>query len=319
MRGTSPDPNADVRCEQCGQPIDLDERGTLTVRHARSGDEAGLRELYAGLDTADLLTRFFTAGQPGPHLLERWVTVGDRGGLCLLAEVEDAESRHVVAEAGFAPLTDGDVELGITVARDHRGWVGPWMLDLLLDHAAKAGFDNMQALVKTRNRSMLGIIRHRGCARFDDADWETTRVTMSTSGRTPSWPPDAKRPRVLIESPRSRPDIARRVRDANGTVLICSGYGTRGSKCPLHAGETCPLVTGADAVVIDANPLSDGQLDAQALHEAIGVVHPEARVVAVDPPSGDLPHRSPPIDLGFDSPHDASNEASTQPNTESER
>lgn len=305
-------------CQRCGDPIDLDERGILTVRHAAPGDEAGLGELYAGLDTGDLLTRFFTAGRPGPHLLERWVSVGSRGGLCLLAELEKAGRRCVIAEAGFAPLTDGDVELGITVAPDHRGWIGPWMLDLLLGHAADAGVENMQALVKTRNRSMLEIIRHRGCARFDDEDWETTRVTMATSGHVPSWPPDAKSPKVLIESPRARPDVARRVRDQTGTMLICSGFGARGSHCPLHDGEPCPLIAGADAVVIDGNSIPDAPIDTSAVAVAIESAHPDARIVVVDPASDDLPLRQPPIDLGLPPPEKATKKTPHPPASESE-
>lgn len=287
------------RCRQCGDPIDLAERGVLTVRHAGPGDETELAGLYGGLSTADLLTRFFTAGQPGSELLERWVDIGARGGRCLLAELEVEGERSLIAEAGFAPLKDGDVELGITVARSHRGWVGPWMLDLLLSHAAAAGVQNMQALVKTRNRSMLEIIRHRGCARFDDADWETTRVTMATSGHTPSWPPDAQKPRVLLESPRSRPDVARRVREQTGTMLICNAYGLRASACPLHLGHPCPLVAGADAVIVDGASTPDVAVDAREIADAIASAHPDARVVVVEPFSGELPHREPPIDLGL--------------------
>jgi hypothetical protein len=284
-----------VACEQCGPPIDLDERGVISLRHARTGDEEDLRSLYEGLDQADLSRRFFTPGVPTRHFLEGWVDIESKGGLCLLADHTAVDGhRQVIAEAGYSALSDGDVELGITVARDHRGWIGAWLLDVLLTHAHVSGIENMQALVKTGNRPMLDIIRHRGCARFDEADWSTTRVTMSTSGHTPSWPPESARPRILIESQRSRPDTARRIRDRSGTTLVCGGYDQRGSHCPLHDGARCPLIEGADAVIIDRR----GFEGPDTLPAAIAETHPDATVIEVDQATIDeLPARLPPLDV----------------------
>ena len=283
-----------IRCDQCGPPIDLGSRGELSIRHATPGDESALNTLYNELEPGDLTKRFFTSGKPGQHFLEGWVNLEPRGGLCLLAELATTDGRRVIAEAGFAPLDDGDAELGITVAPGHRGWTGPWLLDVLMVHASDAGIDNMQALVKTTNRPMLDIIRHRGCARFDDTDWETTRVTMSTSGHTPAWPPESARPRVLIESPRSRPDTARRAREHGGTTLICGGFNQEGSHCPLHDDQRCPLIEGADAVVIDRRGLED----TEELRASVARVHPDANVTVVNPPSTtDLPARQAPLDL----------------------
>jgi len=303
-------------CDLCSERIDLGARGVLTVRHARAGDEHELGLLYDTLEVPDLLTRFFTAGTPGERFLEGWVSVAARGGRCLLVELAKDDRSRVVAEAGFAPLADGDVELGITVAPDHRGWVGPWLLDVLLAHAAAAGIENMQALVKTRNRPMLDLIRHRGCARFEEADWETTRVTMSTSGHTPSWPPGAASPRVLIESTRSRPDVARRVRQQSGTTLICSGFGQPGSHCPLHAGEPCPLIAGADAVVLDSQSTPTATAECLKLRQTIAAVHPDAHVI-VDQQVEGLPRRNSVIDLGLASTATDDVSADSVPDNES--
>ena len=242
----------DSKCVLCEPPIDLGDRGILSLRHAHPGDEALLEELYETLGQDDLSRRFFTPGVPGGHFLEGWVSVEERGGLCLLAILTDPDgSENLIAEAGYAPVADGDVELGMTVSPDHRGWTGPWLLDVLLAHARERGIENMQAVVKTGNRAMLDLIRHRGCARFDEDDWNTTRVTMATQGHTPSWPPDSPHPRILVESDRSRPQSARQLSDEGGTVLVCGGYEVPGSHCPLHEGEPCPLIEGADAVVVD--------------------------------------------------------------------
>jgi hypothetical protein len=283
-----------IRCDQCGPPIELGPRGELSVRHAVPGDEAALDALYGELTPSDLTKRFFTSGKPSEQFLEGWVGVEARGGLCLLVELTTSSDCRVVAEAGFAPLADGDAELGITVAPGHRGWTGPWLLDVLMAHASEMGVENIQALVKTENRPMLDIIRHRGCARFDDKDWETTRVTMSTNGHTPTWPPESARPRILIESPRSRPDTARRAREQGGTILICGGFDQKGSHCPLHNDHRCPLIEGADAVVIDRRGLDD----TDSIRNAVARVHPDANVTVVEPPSStELPARDESLDL----------------------
>lgn len=288
------DDSSDV-CKLCGPPIDLESRGVISVRHAQPGDEDDLRSVYEKLDHADLSRRFFTPGVPTETFIEGWVDIASKGGLCLLVDLTTVDGqREVIAEAGYSALSDGDVELGITVTPGHRGWTGAWLLDLLLSHAHAAGVENMQALVKTGNRPMLEIIRHRGCARFDDTDWTTTRVTMSTSGHTPSWPPESPRPRILIESQRSRPDTARRVRDRSGTILVCGGYDQRGSHCPLHAGARCPLIEGADAVIVDRR----GFEGPDSLPGAIAETHPDANVIQIDQSSiDDLPERLPPLEI----------------------
>lgn len=290
-------------CEVCGPPIDLSDGRVISVHHANENDAADLGAFYRGLDTGDLLTRFFSAGQPSPDFLERWVSIDRRGGCCLLVRLRDDRGLRVIAEAGFSKLDDGDGELGIAVDPHHRGWMGSWLLDLLLGHAAALGVQNLQALVKTHNRPMLEVIGHRGCARFDDTDWETTRVTMATAGRTPSWPPQAPRPHVLIESPSSRPDAARRVRQVGGTTLICSGYDRPATTCPLHHGRPCPLIADADAVVIDGTVA--GGPDGDAVAASIRATHPRAHLVLLDDLSGEpLPIRRAPIDLGLDCPAD---------------
>lgn len=281
-------------CDLCGPPIDLGERGVLSLHHGVSGDEDRLRSVYEQLDQADLTRRFFTPGIPNAHFLTGWVDIASKGGLCLLAVIHQPDgSEQVVAEAGYSLLVDGDVELGITVVPGQRGWIGGWLLDVLLGHAHADGIENMQALVKTGNRPMLDLIRHRGCARFDEADWCTTRVTMSTTGHVPSWPPESARPRVLIESERSRPDSARRVADQAGTVLICGGFDAEGSHCPLHNGGTCPLIEGADAVIVDR--LVDAEAD--LLPDLIESAHPDANVIVVDHGPTGLPERRPSLDL----------------------
>ncbi len=96
-----------------------------------------------------------------------------------------------------------------------------------------------------------------------------------------------------------KPDAARRLRDLGGTRLVCGGFASAGSHCPLHDGHPCPLIEGADAVVVDRNK-NDPKV-ADALTEAIAEVHPDARVTVLDP-SGThgLPVRLPSLHLGLE-------------------
>ncbi len=273
----SDDPSRVLRCELCGPPLDLDETHRLGLRHMTSADEAGLRGLYGRLTVSDLRRRFFTGNLPPPVFFERWASIGDRGGFALVAEVDGPDGREIVAEAGYALLEDGDGELGVAVDREHRGWLGPWLLDSLLSHAKTRGVPNLQALVLADNRAMMALARKRGFAVLGHPDWSTVRLTMSTDGHTPSWPGAHRRPRLLIESERTRWTAEDDMRDAGFDIAVCSGPCRWKHHCPVLDGERCPLIEGADAVVVDLAP--DDERTAEFL-AAERVIHPGIRLIA---------------------------------------
>ena len=73
----------------------------------------------------------------------------------------------------------------------------------------------------------------------------------------------------------------------------------------MHDGQPCPLVTGADAVLIDGLPLGDLTTDPSAFDPvlvaaALAKVHPDANVIVVDESSSGWPTRVLPIDLHLD-------------------
>ena len=245
--------------------VDLDGGRTITIRHGDIDDVPGLMSLYERLSIEDLQRRFFSGAMPPRATVEAWAAVAERrGGVLLVVEETDAGSSSVVAEAGFAPLDDGDAELGITVDRRCRGWLGPWLLDALLEQAAETGIPNLQALTAVRNTQMRLMLCGRGAAGIPDGDWTNVRLTVSTSGIVPSWRKTSSGRRRLLVEGKSYQWIG--AADANRKgfdVSVCRGPSASHGRCPLLQGEPCPLVEGADAVLF-ALPIeeNDELLDA---------------------------------------------------------
>lgn len=260
--------------------IALPGRRLLTIRPVEGADIRGIKELFAGLSEDDLYRRFFSWRPPPDRFIERMASVASRGGAGIVATVEGpAQPARVVAEASYVPLPGGDAELGITVAGPARGWLGPFLLDLMLEDARGHGISNLQAEVLLMNGQMLAILEMRRYAVIDIYDGPpTVRVCVGTAGPVPAWSPDSGRPRVLVEAAGGRWEHYRAVRDAGFQVLACPGIHRRLVRCPALEGRPCPLAATAD-VILEALPAQDGR----RLLDAHEVVHP-AVPVALRPP-----------------------------------
>ena len=176
----------------------------------------------------------------------------------------------------------------MAVAADQRGWLGPFLLDVLLTQAAARGIPDIEADVLTSNGRMLALLRSRGDATMADSDWTIMRLVVGTAGRTPVWPPAApgrpRRGRVLVESPAGRWAHTDEAIDAGLDVLVCRGPRGPRPRCPALAGEPCPLVAGADAVVVCP---SAGDESWSALLDAHHDLNPEVPVLVVPRNAGD--------------------------------
>jgi len=265
------------RCSICGPPIPLDNGVILRAEHITPEHRAALEALYASLSSADLHWRFFAGSRPPPHFFETWSSIEAEGGFDVGAFVDDGDETILVGEAGYALLASGDGELGMAVGPAYRGWLGPWLLDVLMRHAADRGVPNMQALVLIENSAMLSLAERRGYAVLDHPEWGTVRLTMSTAGSVPSWPALHARPRVLVEADLSRRSTEEALRGAGFDVAICGGPCRQAGRCPVLAGEPCPLVEGADAILVDLPP--DDPRTA-ALISAERLIHPGVRLIA---------------------------------------
>lgn len=251
-----------------GEEIDLGGGRVLLIRPTTADDADRLESLYRSLDPGDLRRRFFTAWSPHGDWSRTWAAIAERGGYGLIAiirEVSGTASEKVVGEAGYAVRHDGDGDLAVTVHPDWRGWLGAYLVDRLVLHAADVGVDNLQADVLLENSAMRRIFAHRGAVVLDH-ERGTEHVSISTSSHVPSWPPDDGRRRLLVEAAGGRWRGESAAHDADTAVAICSGPRRRRTGCPVLNGDRCPLADGADAIVILLDPDDDMTSDVIDAH-----------------------------------------------------
>lgn len=224
--------------------------GRPRVRRLAPADLNGLRALYRSLSDRDRYQRFFTEAPPD-RAIERYVTLLGERGFGVVA-TDDAD--RIVGEAGYLLLAEGDAEFGITVAADWRG-LGHTLLDTITDHAAQAGVPSLQADVLADNQAMRSLAAKRGYALIHSADYTVLRITMGTAAPVPSWPSGTPHPRLLVETPAWRWRGASQADAAGFHVVSCPGPSSfRNGHCPPLHGQPCPLVDGADAVVVALSP-----------------------------------------------------------------
>jgi hypothetical protein len=255
--------------------VPLPAARVLTIRPMRGSDADGLIALYASLDMDDQYRRFFSGHPPPESFVKKMTKVSERGGFGLIAVIEgpDTTSR-IVGEATYELLPDSDGELGITVAEDARGWLGPYLLDALVEAAAARAVPNLEADVLVTNRRMLTMLRARGYAIVEhDEQPAVVRVAIGTAQRMPTWPGTHEHPRLLVELPGGRWHAEEAARAAGFQVLACPGPLLGWSHCPALHGEPCPLAAGAD-VIIDAVPDEAGR-SLLAAHRSI---HPSVPI-----------------------------------------
>jgi len=244
--------------------FDLPDGRHLSVRTTSAADAEGICGLYQDLTADDRHRRFFGAFTPHLEWCREWASVAERGGFGVVAIVTDpsadaddhAEGSDgvIVGEAGYAMREDGDGDLAITVARAWRGWLGPYLLDVLVRAAADAGVRNLQAEVLLENGPMLALLRRRDPVSVGHDDG-VVRLSIGTTDVTADWPPEETRPRVLVEVAGRRWSGERAADSAGLATALCAGPGSRVRHgCPVLEGGSCPLAMGADAIVVLLDP-----------------------------------------------------------------
>ena len=247
----------------------------LEVRPTTAADAELLERLYEALPLNDRYRRFFSSFEPDADFCRRWTTIGERGGFGVIALAHGAPpptggdvaapAPEIVGEAGYALRGDGDGDLAVTVAPEWRGWLGAYLVDVLVRHAAATGIKGLQADVLLENRPMLAVLRHRGAVALEHPDG-TVRLVIGTDRDVPSWAPSEHRPRVLVEVAGGRWSGEPAAEAADMATALCSGPGRRGHhRCPVLDGGHCPLADRADAIVVLLDP---ADADARRLVEA---------------------------------------------------
>jgi hypothetical protein len=255
----------------------------LLVRTVTSDDAAALSELYDGLDADDRYLRFFCSYHPTQEFINGLVNPGP-GEARVVGELVEDGSTRLVAEAGYLLLASGNGEFAMIVDRDWRGWLGPYLLDLVIDLAAANGVPNLEAEVLAANRTMLTLLRARGCAFLQHDGWNEYRMMVGTGPSGLTWPPDNDRPRVLVETPSARWPLEHAAIDAGMNVITCAGPG-QNPACPVLNGRECELAACADAIVVRGRP---GDPAWDMLTKSHARSHPDIPV-AVETTSGQPP------------------------------
>lgn len=262
---------------------------SVQIRPVRPDDVDGLLSLFGRLGAEDRYRRFFSSYHPSRRFVERMTTLSERGGVALVATVraeEAEEAEEVVGEASCSLLPGGNAELGITVDRRWRGWLGPSLLDALLEAAAARGIGNVEAEVLAVNGPMLKLARSRGAVVTGRPEASVVRVVMGADSSTPTWSDDHDRPRLLVELTEGWGGRAAAER-AGLRVIACPGPAGRARPCPALAGAPCPLARDADAIVL---PRTSGRAagGADALLAAHQRLHPGVPVCVEAPARPDL-------------------------------
>lgn len=255
--------------------LDLPGRRVMTVRRMHRGDAPAIGELYTRLCEDDLYKRFFSSRPPPAEFVEKMAGVAESEGFGVVALVTSPGGpERLVAEATFAPLPDGTAEVGITVDPSARGWLGPYLLDILVEEARSRGIRNLQAEVLATNRQMQAMLEARGSAVLEHSDRPAiVRLVVGTAGRAPAWSEAHERPRLLVEAAGGRWRATDAARAAGFEVLACPGARRRLIRCPALGGAPCPLAAGAD-VIVDALHDEAGRSLVEAhrrLHPAVPV------------------------------------------------
>jgi hypothetical protein len=238
--------------------IDLADGARLEVRPTTAADDEHICDLYDTLSIGDRHRRFFSAFKPRLDWCRDWADVAARGGFGVIAIVHRVGVPDEVAgEAGYAIRHDGDGDLAVTIAPNWRGWLGPYLLDLLVRHAGSVGLANLQADVLLENGPMLSLLRRRAPVAMGHDDG-VVRLSIGTTGSVPTWPPQEHRPRVLVEVAGRRWSGERAAEHAGLAPAMCAGPAARGEHgCPVLDGGRCPLADGADAIIVLLDPADE--------------------------------------------------------------
>lgn len=290
---------------------------TLAIRGVTVSDAPALLAFYRGLPPADWVRHLGVVEGKERRFAARVASIAERGGHGLVVELNPAPAGPVaddtaldrarppaaapgagdaaelasgiagslVGESHYDLLPGGHDELVLVVAPQWRDWLGPRLLDAILDDAAARGVVNVEVDVMRGDDWLLALLESRGYAVLPTDAWLSTRALVGTGGCSPVWQ-EGVGPRVLVEAPNGRWHAAEAAREAGLAVMVCTAHSHRRAPCPLLEGTPCPMVTGADVIVVSYPP-DRPEWDALiAVHREL---HPDVPVCVEGREGQDLP------------------------------
>jgi GNAT superfamily N-acetyltransferase len=239
------------------RPLMLDDGRVVAVRSVRPDDADRLYAFFAALSADAQRFRFFSPRRVGPDEAARMADLSGagRGSVAVVATTATAGGDEVIVGDARSCGPHGSVaEMAIAVADAFQGCgLGGVLLEELAGRASAAGIETFTASVLADNVRMCRLLQSWGFAIVDRDGTHVVHLAMATDGTFPQWWPPGEGPKVLIEG---RGWLGRldelALRDRGYNVAVClgppsAGQGTHG--CPVLAGDRCPMVDSADALV----------------------------------------------------------------------
>jgi RimJ/RimL family protein N-acetyltransferase len=157
----------------------------VTIRAARPGDEAKIREAFRNLEAETVYTRFFGyKNEVTDAELARITGVDFDRNVALLVTIGSGETEIVIGGAScFAtsdPPPNRSAEVAFTVEEDYQGLgIASSLLRHLIRIARDKGLSRLEADVLARNLAMLSVFRRSGLPMTLRHEDDTVHVTLS--------------------------------------------------------------------------------------------------------------------------------------------
>jgi acetyltransferase len=151
----------------------LPSGGTLRLRPIRHDDDDLEMAFVLGLSRETAYQRLLSGGtRATPEWIRSMTHVDYRRHMAFVLTTETGGHEEFVAVGRYvADPTKGSAEFGLVVADAWQGrGVGRRLLEALLEHANSAGIQQMEGVVLSTNKAMLGLARSAGFTIAADPD-----------------------------------------------------------------------------------------------------------------------------------------------------
>jgi acetyltransferase len=158
--------------------IRLRDGRRVALRVARSKDVSAVQQFVPGLSDRSRRNRFFgPVRELSADQLDRVTRSRPPGGLALVGETMEAAGSRIVAMAQYSVCEPLDAEFAVVVddAWQRQG-LGIQLLDVLAEHAARAGLAALAGFVLADNWPMLALLARLDCELVTDRDPYVIRV-----------------------------------------------------------------------------------------------------------------------------------------------
>lgn len=157
----------------------------VSIRAARPGDEAKIRQAFRNLEAETIYTRFFGyKNEVTDAELARITGVDFERNAALLVTIGSGETEIVIGGASYFATSDAapdrSAEVAFTVEEDYQGFgIASSLLRHLIRIARENGLSRLEADVLARNLPMLSVFRRSGLPMTLRHEDDAVHVTMS--------------------------------------------------------------------------------------------------------------------------------------------